>query len=65
MQTILFHATTVAVLAVAVVLLLGLRSLLKSGSENLSQQLMRWRIGLQAIAIAIIALYGLLQRHPV
>jgi hypothetical protein len=49
----------VAVLAVAVVLVLGLINMLRQGSSNRSQTLMRWRVGLQFIAILVIvgALY--------
>ena len=64
MQPLLYHATTIAVLSVAAVMLLGLRTLLKGGNPSLSQQLMRLRIGLQAIAVVTITLYGLLQQHP-
>jgi Hypoxia induced protein conserved region len=62
MQTVLYHATTIAVAAVAVVLVLGLRSMLKGTSPNLSQKLMRWRVGLQFCAILIIIAYALLVR---
>ncbi len=54
MQNVLYHLTTVAVIAVLLVLLLGLWTLLKGGSSNLSQRLMRWRVGLQFVAIIII-----------
>ncbi len=43
-----------AVGIVAVVLLLGLVNLLRGGSSNTSQKLMRWRVGLQAVAIAVV-----------
>ena len=45
-----------AIAAVAVVLVLGLFNMLRGGSPNLSQQLMRWRVVLQFIAIIIIML---------
>ena len=57
METILYHMTTIAVLAVFVVLLLGLWNLMRGKSANLSQKLMRWRVGLQFVAIVIIALF--------
>lgn len=57
MDTFLYHATTVAVLAVIVVLLLGLYTMLKGKNANLSQKLMRWRVGLQFLAILIIIAY--------
>ena len=60
METILYHATTIAVVAVLIVLLLGLKSMLKGDSPNLSQKLMRWRVGLQFLAIVIIVAYALI-----
>jgi hypothetical protein len=43
----------VAVGAVALVLLLGLVNMMRGGSPNLSQKLMRWRVVLQFIAIIV------------
>jgi uncharacterized membrane protein len=43
----------VAAGAVAVVLLLGLFNMLRGGSPNRSQTLMRWRVVLQFVAIVI------------
>ena len=43
----------IAVGAVAIVLLLGLFNMMKGGSPNRSQQLMRWRVALQFVAIVI------------
>ena len=57
MQTLFYHATTVAVLAVLAVLFFGLYTLMKGNNSNLSQKLMRWRIGLQFLAILIILAY--------
>lgn len=54
MSTVFFHLTTVMSLAVGGVLLWGLSTLLRGDNPNLSQQLMRWRIGLQFIAIIMI-----------
>jgi nitrogen fixation-related uncharacterized protein len=59
MEFVLYHLTTVAVLAVLVVLLLGLWNLTRGQSPNLSQKLMRWRVGLQFVAIVIIMLFVL------
>ena len=39
--------------AVAVVLLLGLFNMMRGGSPNRSQQLMRWRVLLQFVAIVL------------
>ena len=61
MQTALYHMTTLAVLAVLVVLLLGLWGLMRNKSANLSQKLMRWRVGLQFFAILIIIGYLLVK----
>ncbi|AZO80241.1 MULTISPECIES: twin transmembrane helix small protein [unclassified Bosea (in: a-proteobacteria)] len=44
----------IAVGAVAVVLLLGLVNMLRGGSSNTSQKLMRLRVVLQFIAILVI-----------
>lgn len=52
----------VATLAVAVVLAFGLANLLRAGSPNLSQKLMRWRIGLQFGAIILIVAVLFLRR---
>lgn len=60
METILYHATTIAVVAVLIVLVLGLKSMLKGDSPNLSQKLMRWRVGLQFLAILVIVAYALI-----
>ena len=45
---------SVAVGAVAIVLLLGLINMLRGGSANTSQKLMRWRVGLQFVALVVI-----------
>lgn len=43
--------------AVAVVLLFGLWNMLRGGDPNLSQKLMRWRVGLQFLAIIAIMVF--------
>ena len=48
------YIVPVAIGAVAVVLVLGLYNMLRGGSPNLSQTLMRWRVALQFVAIVII-----------
>ena len=63
MQTVLYHATTVAVIAVFVVLLLGLYTMLRGTSPNLSQKLMRWRVGLQFVAILIIMAFVIVNKY--
>lgn len=42
--------------AVALVLLLGLINMMRGGSPNTSQKLMRWRVLLQFVAIVIAML---------
>lgn len=44
----------VACLAVAVILLLGLANMMRGGSANVSQRLMRLRVILQFVAIVVI-----------
>ncbi|HYA72134.1 MAG TPA: twin transmembrane helix small protein [Roseiarcus sp.] len=56
-------AVTVAILAVAVVLVLGLVNMLREGASNTSQKLMRWRVGLQFLAIVIIVVVLLTRTH--
>jgi NhaP-type Na+/H+ or K+/H+ antiporter len=50
------YVVPLAIGAVAVVLVLGLYNMLRGGSPNLSQKLMRWRVVLQFIAIIVIML---------
>lgn len=47
---------TIAVASVAIVLVLGLANMLRGGSANRSQNLMRLRVVLQAVAILVILL---------
>jgi len=55
MSHVLSHyAVPVAIGAVAIVLLLGLINMMRGGSPNTSQRLMRWRVLLQFIAIVVI-----------
>lgn len=62
MQTLLFHLTTIASLAVLVALVCGLWTMLKGDNANLSQKLMRWRVGLQFLAIVVVMGFALLTR---
>ena len=43
----------IALAAVAIVLLLGLLNMMRGGSPNTSQRLMRWRVLLQFVAIVL------------
>jgi len=56
MSTLSNAGVAIAVGAVALVLILGLVNMLRQGSANTSQTLMRWRVGLQFLAILIIVL---------
>jgi Hypoxia induced protein conserved region len=40
--------------AVAIVLIFGLVNMLRGGSPNTSQKLMRWRVVLQFVAVVLI-----------
>ena len=54
MNSLIDALVPIAVIAVAVVLLLGLINMLRGGSANRSQQLMRARVLLQFVAIIVI-----------
>lgn len=54
MASFLHNLVPIAIGAVTVVLLLGLWNMLRGGSPNRSQMLMRWRVALQFVAIVII-----------
>ena len=49
-----FYAVPIAIGAVVVVLGLGLANMLRGGSPNTSQKLMRLRVVLQLVAIIVI-----------
>ena len=53
----------VACAVVLVALVFGLVNMLRGGSPNRSQMLMRWRVGLQFVAILAIMLALYLRRH--
>ena len=48
------YLVPIAIGAVAVVLLLGLLNMMRGGSPNTSQKLMRWRVLLQFVAVVVI-----------
>ena len=56
MNGLLFNLTTVSIVAVLAVLIAGLLTMARGGSPNLSQKLMRWRVGLQFGAVVVIML---------
>lgn len=49
-----YYLVPIAVFAVAIVLLLGLINMMRGGSPNRSQKLMRMRVLLQFVAIVVI-----------
>jgi hypothetical protein len=59
MSNLLEYLAPVAILAVAVVLVLGLVNMMRGGPPTRSQALMRWRVILQfaAVVIGMTALY--------
>ena len=44
----------IALLAVVLVLLAGLWNMMRGGSASRSQTLMRWRVGLQFVAVVLV-----------
>jgi hypothetical protein len=54
MTNIWMPLSYVAVLIVLGVLLAGLINMLRADSANMSQMLMRWRVGLQFVAICLL-----------
>jgi hypothetical protein len=48
------YLVPIAIVAVAIVLLLGLVNMMRGGSPNTSQKLMRLRVLLQFVAIVVI-----------
>ena len=62
MPTILNNGATVVAFMVLAVLVAGLLNMLRTNSANLSQKLMRWRVGLQFIAIVLVMLSAWIAR---
>ena len=53
-QFMSYYLVPIAIIAVAIVLVLGLANMLRGGSPNTSQKLMRLRVLLQFVAIIVI-----------
>jgi hypothetical protein len=62
MENALRYLSILGLLAVLVVLLAGLWNMMRGSSPSLSQTLMRWRVGLQFLAIIIAMLLVYLLR---
>jgi len=58
METFLFYVSKGTMYAVVAVLLAGLWVMVRGKSPNLSQKLMRWRVGLQFAAIVLLVAYA-------
>ncbi|GGB39863.1 hypothetical protein GCM10011316_09870 [Roseibium aquae] len=54
MAAIVNALVPVGMAAVALVLLMGIWNMMRGGSANRSQQLMRWRVGLQFLVIVLV-----------
>jgi hypothetical protein len=54
MHALTAYIIPVALAAVTLVLFAGLWNMLRGGSPNLSQTLMRWRVVLQFIALCLV-----------
>lgn len=54
MEFIFLNLVPIALIAVGVVLVMGLWNMMRGSSPNLSQKLMRWRVGLQFVAICVV-----------
>ena len=63
MDQFFIYLTPIATGAVAVVLLLGLWNMARGGSANTSQTFMRWRVGLQFVAIVVVMTAVYFARH--
>ncbi|WP_291181284.1 twin transmembrane helix small protein [Hyphomicrobium sp.] len=55
------YLSTGTMFAVVLVLLAGLWVMLRGKSPNLSQKLMRWRVGLQFAAVVLLVVYAYVQ----
>ncbi len=55
--------TGIALAAVVLVLFAGLANMMRGGPSNLTQQFMRWRVGLQFVALVVIMAVLYLRGH--
>lgn len=63
MSVFLHNAATVVAFLVFLVLIAGLLNMLRSNSSNMSQTFMRWRVGLQFVAIVLVMASVYISRH--
>lgn len=62
MPTLLNNGATIVAFMVLLVLVAGLFNMLRTNSANMSQTLMRWRVGLQFLAIVLVMLSAWIAR---
>ncbi len=62
MNDLFYFLSILAPVAVLIVLVLGLVNLMRARNSNRSQKLMRWRVGLQFVAIILIMITVYLAR---
>lgn len=63
MSVILNNAATIVAGVVFLVLVAGLLNLLRTDGGNASQKLMRWRVGLQFVAILLVVASAWLAKY--
>ena len=54
MNSLVDSLVPIAITVVAIILALGMVNMMRGGNPNRSQRLMRWRVGLQFVAIIVI-----------
>ncbi len=54
MEQLTFMMAPIAVVLVFIVLCIGLWNMMRGTNPNLSQKLMRWRVGLQFAAVCLL-----------
>ncbi|MEL6436010.1 MAG: twin transmembrane helix small protein [Pseudomonadota bacterium] len=63
MSTVMFFLALIAMGAVAIVLIMGLKNMMTQGDVNLSNKLMQARVFLQFVAVVIIVIGVLIARQ--
>ena len=63
MSVILNNTATIVAFLVFLVLVAGLINMVRSDSANMSQKLMRWRVGLQFAPIVLVMASVLIAKH--
>jgi Hypoxia induced protein conserved region len=63
MSTLLNNSATIVAFFVFIVLAAGLINLIRTDSSNTSQLLMRWRVGLQFVAIVLVIASVLITKY--